>query len=576
MSKIGLSDATPPEGARPAPLEPPGDPLAPAIRAALGARCIVLVGMMGCGKTSAGKRLAARLGLPFEDADEAIQQAHNMTVSEIFAKYGEEYFRQGERRVIARLLGGGPMVIATGGGAFMNPQSRAAIAEQGVSVWIDADFDVLMRRVRKRPTRPLLQTPDPEGAMRKLLAERTPIYAQADLRVVSRDAHIDMTVQDMTDALSRYLTQAPRKVRVELSDRSYDILIGAGLIGGAGAAIARLKPKAACAIVTDANVGALYLAPLRQSLESAGLRVCEIVVPPGEGSKNYAEFARVCDAVIAAKIERGDFVIALGGGVVGDLAGFCAASVRRGVRFAQIPTSLLAQVDSSVGGKTGINSPLGKNLVGAFYQPSLVLADMDALSTLSAREFRAGYAEVAKYGLIDNFAFFEWLEANWREIFAGGPARAEAIAVSCASKAAVVARDETEQGDRALLNLGHTFGHALERLAHYDTAKLVHGEGVAVGMAQAFRFSVRKGLCSAQDSERVAAHLKAVGLPTRVRDLPDFGATPQAILDAMYQDKKVQSGALTFILAHGVGRSFIARGVDGAEVLAFLKDDLEN
>ena len=553
-----------------------------AIVRALGDRCIVLVGMMGSGKTSAGRRLAERLGVPFVDADAEIEAAHKLTISEIFANYGEAYFREGERRVMARLLADGPRVVATGGGAFMNERTRARIKERAVSVWLEADFDLLMRRVRKRPTRPLLQNPDPEGTLRRLIEQRYPVYATADVTAPARDAHFDVVVEDLVTALHSHLLHARsdasadaiRNVRVELGARAYDIVIGDGVIARAGERMAALAPKAACAVVTDANVAHFHLAALEQSLSAAGLRHTRIVVPPGEGSKTYVQFERVCEAVIAAKIERGDFVVALGGGVVGDLAGFVAASVRRGVRFVQIPTSLLSQVDSSVGGKTGINSTHGKNLVGAFYQPSLVLADTTALTTLPAREFCAGYAEVAKYGLIDDPDFFAWLEANWRGVFAGGADRIEAIARSCAAKAAVVARDETEQGDRALLNLGHTFGHALERIAHYDGARLVHGEGVAIGMACAFRFSARLGFCSGQDAERVVGHLRTVGLPTRVRDVPGWSAGADAIVEAMYQDKKVQHGALTFILAHGVGRSFIARNVAGNDVRAFLNDDL--
>ena len=553
-----------------------------AIAAALGDRSIVLVGMMGSGKTSAGRRLAERLGMPFVDADHEIEAAHKLTISEIFANYGEPYFRDGERRVMARLLAEGPKVIATGGGAFMNEQTRARIAERGVSVWLNADFDLLMRRVRKRPTRPLLQNPDPEGTLQRLIEQRYPVYALADLNVRSRDAHFDVIVEDLMEALNNHLLNkaegahaAPaRNVRVELGARAYDIVIGDGVIAEAGQRIAALAPKAACAVVTDSNVAQTQAPALERSLDAAGVRHVRIVVPAGESSKSFASFERVCEAIIAAKIERGDFVVALGGGVVGDLAGFAAASVRRGVRFLQIPTSLLSQVDSSVGGKTGINSAHGKNLVGAFYQPALVLADTAALATLPEREFRAGYAEVAKYGLIDDPDFFAWLEANWRGVFAGGADRIEAIARSCASKAAVVARDETEQGDRALLNLGHTFGHALERLVDFDGARLVHGEGVAIGMACAFRFSVRLGLCGGQDAERAAAHLRVVGLPTRIRDVPGWSAGADAVLEAMYQDKKVQQGALTFILARGIGQSFIARGVAPDDVMGFLKSEL--
>jgi 3-dehydroquinate synthase len=282
---------------------------------------------------------------------------------------------------------------------------------------------------------------------------------------------------------------------------------------------------------------------------------------------------RVVEGLIAAKLERNDLVIAFGGGVIGDLAGFAAGIARRGMPFVQIPTSLLAQVDSSVGGKTGINSPQGKNLVGLFNQPRLVLADTDVLDTLPAREFRAGYAEVAKYGLIDRPDFFAWLEQNWREVFAGGAARTEAIAQSCRSKADVVARDEFETGDRALLNLGHTFGHALEAATAYDSARLVHGEGVAIGMALAHRFSTRMNLASPDAAARVEAHLRDVGLPWRMADIPGPLPPAEKLLDYIAQDKKVSRGALTFILTHGIGQSFIARDVPQSEVLGFLREN---
>jgi shikimate kinase / 3-dehydroquinate synthase len=285
-------------------------------------------------------------------------------------------------------------------------------------------------------------------------------------------------------------------------------------------------------------------------------------------------YARVCNALIGAKLERGDVIIALGGGVIGDLAGFAAATVRRGIRLIQVPTTLLAEVDSSVGGKTGINSPHGKNLIGAFHQPSLVIADTDVLETLPQREFRAGYAEVVKYGLIGDAEFYAWLEANWRAVFAGGAARVHAIATSCKAKAAIVARDEHDEGERALLNLGHTFGHAFERLTLYDGARLVHGEAIAIGMACAFRFSARRGLCGRQDQARVEAHLQEVGLPVRMASIPGWNLSPNAILEAMYQDKKVEQGGLTFILARAIGDCFIAKTVEATEIHAFLQDEL--
>ena len=551
------------------------------VAAALSGRSVVLVGMMGAGKTSVGKRLAAKLGLPFVDADAEIEAGAQLTISEIFERFGELYFREGERKVIARLLNGGPLVLATGGGAFMNATTRQNIAKYGVSIWLKPSFDILLARVRKKSNRPLLKTADPEQTLRRLLEERTPTYALADLTIESLDGSHDTVVDAILRRLDATLgkdvapvQEARRKVEVPLGSRAYSILIGPGVLDEAGAEIARIAPGVHCAIVTDARVAPLYLDRLSASLDQAGLRSTPIVCPPGEATKGYAEFARVCDALIEARIERRDIVIALGGGVIGDLAGFCAASLRRGVRLVQLPTTLLAQVDSSVGGKTGINSRHGKNLVGAFHQPSLVLADTLCLDTLSEREFRAGYAEVVKYGLIGDRGFFEFLESNWRDAFAGGPARAEAIAVSCAAKARVVAADETERGERALLNLGHTFGHALERLTGYDSARLVHGEGVAIGMVSAFRFSRDLGLCSGQDATRAEAHLKAVGLPTRMRDIPGFDARTEDLLAAMRQDKKVERGRLTFILARGIGQSFVARDVDEASVSAFLTREM--
>ncbi|MGD0719509.1 MAG: 3-dehydroquinate synthase [Roseiarcus sp.] len=558
-----------------------------ALVAALDGRSIVLVGMMGAGKTSVGRRLAGHLGLPFVDADSEIEAGAQMTVPEIFERFGEPYFRDGERKVVARLLGEGQKVLATGGGAFMHESTRRRIAETSVSIWLKPDVEVLMRRVRKRSNRPLLQTANPEETLRRLLRERGPIYGLADLTIEPRDGPHDAVVETIVAALGAHLAaprRAPaaapppaaaiREVEVALGARAYKILIGEGLIGAAGAHLARLAPGAHCAVVTDQNVAALHLGPLARSLAEAGLRHTQIVVPPGESSKSYACFAEVCDGLLAAHVERRDLVVALGGGVVGDLTGFAAASVRRGLRLVQIPTTLLAQVDSSVGGKTAINSVHGKNLVGAFHQPSLVLADTGALDTLSAREFRAGYAETLKYGLIADVGFFEWLESRWRDVFAGGPARLHAVATSCAAKALVVAADETEQGERALLNLGHTFGHALERLTGYDGARLVHGEAVAIGMACAFRFSRALGYCSGQDAVRVENHLRAVGLPTRIREIAGLEADPEAILAAMRQDKKVERGRLTFILARGIGASFIAKDVAEARVRGFLDDEL--
>jgi 3-dehydroquinate synthase len=342
--------------------------------------------------------------------------------------------------------------------------------------------------------------------------------------------------------------------------------------------MAALRPGVRTAIVTDKTVAQHWLKATEASLASAGIPTSHIVVDEGEGSKSYAGLEKVSEALIAAKIERNDLVIALGGGVVGDLAGFAAAILRRGVDFVQVPTSLLAQVDSSVGGKTGINSPQGKNLLGAFHQPVLVIADTAVLDTLSPRQFRAGYAEVAKYGVLGDEAFFAWLEANHNDVFKGGAAREHAIATSCRAKAAIVARDERETGDRALLNLGHTFGHALEAATGFSD-RLFHGEGVAVGMVLAAEFSASLGMIPQAAAARVERHLVEVGLPTRLQDIAGF--TQEGLVDAdalmalMAQDKKVRRGKLTFILLEAIGRAVIARDVEPSRVRDFLKDKLK-
>src|SRR6184192_2175144 len=335
-----------------------------------------------------------------------------------------------------------------------------------------------------------------------------------------------------------------------------------------------LRPGCKAAIVSDETVVRHHLTETQKALAAAGITsVTTVAVPPGESSKSFQVLERVCEALLAARIERGDLVVALGGGVIGDLAGFAASIVRRGIDYVQVPTTRLAQVDSAVGGKTAIDSRHGKNLIGAFHQPVLVIADTALLDTLPARQFRAGYAEVAKYGLLGDAAFFAWLEANWREIFAGGAARERAIAVSCRMKAAIVARDERESGERALLNLGHTFGHALEAATGFSD-RLFHGEGVAVGMVLAAEFSAQLGMIPDSAAARVKHHLAAVGLPIHLRSVP--GAEPNAdrLMELIGQDKKVRRGKLTFILARGIGASFIASDVDAAEVRDFLAEKL--
>jgi len=371
----------------------------------------------------------------------------------------------------------------------------------------------------------------------------------------------------------------PVIVEVSLGARSYNIVIGRGLLASLGTRIVALRPGAKTFIVTDDNVARHFLGGAEAALARAAVTTTgRVIVPAGEASKSYRVFEQVCDAIIASRIERGDIVIALGGGVIGDLAGFAAAVARRGLDYVQVPTTLLAQVDSSVGGKTAINSAHGKNLIGAFHQPIAVLADTTALDALPPREFRAGYAELVKYGLLGDAAFFSWLEAHWRDIFAGGnapgsAAREHAIAVSCRAKAAIVARDEREIGERALLNLGHTFGHALEAACGFSD-RLLHGEAVAVGMALAFAFSAKRGLLPTPEAERAIGHLAEVGLPTRIQDIPGPQLSIDQLMELIAQDKKVKHGVLTLILVRGIGAAFVEAGVDQSEVRAFLSEKL--
>lgn len=371
--------------------------------------------------------------------------------------------------------------------------------------------------------------------------------------------------------------RAVRTVTVPLGDRAYDVLIGPGLLGEAGHLITErlgAGSRVKCGIVTDKNVARHHLKPLEAALAPAGLHAGSIIVTPGEATKSFSQLEPLCERLLELGLERGDLIIALGGGVIGDLAGFAAAILRRGVRFVQIPTSLLAQVDSSVGGKTGIDSPQGKNLIGAFHQPSLVIADTDTLRTLPEREMRAGYAEVAKYGLLGDAAFFAWLESNWKAVFAfEAGALTQAIETSVKAKAGIVGRDETEQGERALLNLGHTFGHALEAWCGYSD-RLLHGEAIAIGMCLAFRLSEALGHCAPATAKRVAEHFQAVGLLTRLRDIAGAKPDVPALMRLMAQDKKVRQGQLTFILARAIGEAFIARDVAPERVADFLAGEI--
>ncbi len=540
---------------------------------AIAGRSVVLVGLMGAGKTSIGRRLAARVGLPFRDADQEIELAAGCTIPELFARYGEAAFRDGERRVIRRLLAGDPMVLAFGGGAFMDEQTRDAARTEAVTVWLRCTLPTLVRRVATRDNRPLLYGRDREETLRQLMEVRYPVYAEADVIVDCGDEPPDHTTTSVLNALLEW--KPARRLQVVLPTTSYDVVIGDNLLERAGALLAPKLPQKRAVIITDQSVAGLHLHTLLSGLAETAIEAAAIVVRGGEACKNMDTYADVVDQLLEARVERRTAVIALGGGVVGDLAGFAAATTLRGMPFVQVPTTLLSQVDSSVGGKTGVNTRRGKNLVGAFYQPRMVLADTGTLGTLPPRELRAGYAEVAKAGLIGDAAFFAWCECHGQGVASGDrESQAEAIKRACAFKAAVVGDDEREEkpnDGRALLNLGHTFGHALEAEYGYD-GDLLHGEGVAIGLGLAFKLSARLGFCPPADAERVIAHIASIGLPADLAMLNRrFSAA--TLVGHMRRDKKMRDGALHFVLAHGIGQAFTSADVPHEAVVELLRDE---
>ena len=554
LSAPRLADAAPPEGEAPR-------------------RSVVLVGLPGVGKSSVGRRLAARLGLPFLDSDTEIEAAAGLPVPEIFARYGEAHFRDGERRVIARILAGPPAVLATGGGAFSDARTRAAVRGAGaLAVWLRCRLPVLVRRVAGRDNRPLFVGRDPVEVLEALLAARARFYAEADLVVDCSDDGPERTTAEVAGAIGAH--RAPVRLRVALGERSYEVVAGENLLARAGALLAPVLPARRVAVVSDEAVAALHGPALRRGLEEAGFAVrAEVAVPAGERSKSMASLERVLDAILAGGADRRTAVVALGGGVVGDLAGFAAAVALRGLPFVQVPTTLLAQVDSSVGGKTGVNLAAGKNLAGAFHQPRIVLADTGVLATLPARELRAGWAEVAKHGLLDG-PLWTWCELNGAAAMRGdADALRHAVLESCRLKAAVVAADEREEsaeGGRALLNLGHTFGHAVEAECGYD-GTLLHGEAVALGLVLAAELSARLGYCDAALPARVARHLEDVGLPARLGAL-NRRFRLDALLGRMRRDKKAREGAMRFVLLRGPGECFTGDAVPEAAVAAVLRD----
>ena len=539
---------------------------------------VFLVGLMGAGKTTIGRILARKLGKRFIDSDHEIEARTGASIPWIFEIEGEESFRRREAEVIRDLCSEDGVVLATGGGAVLNAGTQDILKSRGTVIYLRANVNSIMVRVSHDKNRPLLQTADPRRRIEELMAQREPLYREVAALVIDTGRpnvqSMVQTILEQLDALEAKRrehapasalsmhNQSPLTLTVDLGERSYPIVIGADLLSDP-ALLERHIQGRQVAIVTNTTVAPLYLERVAAPLRAAGREVVEIILPDGEQYKNHASLMQIFDALLANKCDRKTTLVALGGGVIGDLTGYAAASYMRGVPFVQLPTTLLAQVDSSVGGKTGINHPLGKNMIGAFYQPRAVLADTATLATLPARELSAGLAEVIKHGAIIDAAFFNWIEQNIGLLMARDQASlAHAIARSCEIKSEVVRQDEREGGLRAILNFGHTFGHAIEAGLGYGS--WLHGEAVGCGMVMAADLSCRLGMVDQATVARMRALVAAAGLPTVAPSLGDA-----RWLELMEVDKKNEGGAIKFILMKPLGSPSIG-GAPREQLLATI------
>lgn len=532
------------------------------IQKKLGNTNIILVGMMGAGKTTIGKSLASSLDKEFVDSDHEIQERTGVKIPVIFEIEGEAGFRKRESEALLELTKKQNLILATGGGAILNPENRQLLKRSGIVIYLRASVSDLYRRTRHDKNRPLLQTQNLYARLSELYLQRDALYREtAHVIIDSGKQGVRFLVQKLINKLisidfntimqgdqSNIMQTITVDFTPSAEKRSYPIHIGHGILQQIDLIISCL-PQKRVAIVSNSTVAPLYLEKLQTALEKQGVRTMPIILPDGEAHKNWETLNIIFDALLKNHCERNTTILALGGGVVGDLTGFAAATYLRGVPFIQIPTTLLAQVDSSVGGKTGINHPLGKNMIGAFYQPLMVLADSATLNTLPDRELRAGLAEVIKYGLIRDPAFFDWLEQNMHRLLARDPVTLnEAIQRSCENKAEIVAADEKEKGIRALLNLGHTFGHAIENGMGYGV--WLHGEAVATGTVMAAELSRRMKLIGEADVQRIRKIFIQAGLPVVAPEMP-----AKRYLELMLLDKKVESGKTRFIVLNRIGEA---------------------
>jgi 3-dehydroquinate synthase len=515
---------------------------------------VVLVGFMGTGKTSIGMELSRLTGMPFVDTDEIISRAEQRSVPAIFREHGEAYFRGMEREVVAAVALRSGVIVATGGGVMQDAANVKALRASGTIIWLKTEPEVIMRRtMSENGSRPLLNVDDPLKEIKRLLALRKANYAQADITMDTSYASVGETASDICARLAL----ARPTVRVELGDRSYDILIGHGVLDGLAARLKGLRPTGV-AVISNPTVFSLYGEKVERGISEYGIRPVRVIIPDGESYKDLMWYQKIMGDLLAARFDRRAVIVALGGGVIGDMAGFAASTYMRGIRCVQVPTTLLSQVDSSVGGKTGVNHPLGKNMIGAFFQPSLVVMDQDVLATLPEREMRAGMAEIIKYGVIRDAGLFDMLGGSRDEIMSRGPALERIIARSCAIKADVVASDERESGVRAILNYGHTVGHAIETLTGYT--RYLHGEAIAIGMRVAADLAVRMKLTGKDKAAAIRKLITSYGLPTSIPG----ELRAEALIDAMLLDKKAVGKRLKFILPTDIGAVKIVDDVEDA------------
>ena len=531
---------------------------------------IILVGFMGSGKTAVGMELSRLTGYRFVDTDEIIVEVEGEEIASIFKEKGEEYFREIEQKVVCEVASRKNVIVSTGGGVMKNPDNVRALQNSGIVVWLKTEPEVILKRIMTDGgKRPLLNVDEPMLEVNKLLEYRIPLYSKADICIDTSYITVTEAAKEICDRLAF----KARSVRVvpgggAQEDRSYDILIGRGTLQGLGARLQGLRPTQV-AVVSNPTVLALYGEQVENSLRSCGMKPVRIVIPDGEEYKDFLWLYKILGELLSARFDRKSLIVALGGGVIGDIAGFAAATYMRGIRCVQVPTTLLAQVDSSVGGKTGINHSLGKNMIGAFFQPSLVLMDQELLSTLPERQVRAGLAEIIKYGVIWDRELFDTMKEKKKDIFSLGSSLDEIIVRSCQIKAEVVAEDERESGLRAILNYGHTVGHAIETLTGYK--RYLHGEAVAIGMRVAADLAVRLKLLDEADATSIRQLISSYGLPVAIPE----ELTPEMILETMALDKKAVGNILRFVLPTSIGAIRIVEGVAESAIKKTLESAQE-